>query len=346
MRTMADGKWIHGLTPTTPLAEAARRVLTARLEVIAKALPLAAQWPDEDVEHIHQLRVATRRTAEALQIFDSCLPKKLRKRTRKAVKRIRRAAGDARDWDVFQIALADWAQKRSPEEQPGLDFLRGYAFQRRQRSQGTVAVLSGQIPDAAKVAQRVRKPRRKGTPKELVDLAMPWLTDAVGELNEELRSAGNDMEHLHRLRILGKRLRYAMEVFADCFPSTFRLEWYPAVEEMQEILGHINDCNVALQRLVELRDQLHEVRPGDWPRLRLGIERWMQSQRRRVPQLRQKFVQWCDHWHTKSVPLAESLLQTRLSPVHHSPSENSCPPESPKLPALSNGSAEPTATSG
>ena len=46
-------------------------------------------------------------------------------------------------------------------------------------------------------------------------------------------------------RIGAARLRYAMEVFADCFPPPFREVLYPMVEEMQEILGRANDSQVA-----------------------------------------------------------------------------------------------------
>ena len=38
---MADGKWISDLTATTPLADAARRVLGIRLEVVHNCLGLA-----------------------------------------------------------------------------------------------------------------------------------------------------------------------------------------------------------------------------------------------------------------------------------------------------------------
>ena len=51
------------------------------------------------------------------------------------------------------------------------------------------------------------------------------------------------------MRILGKRLRYAMEMFADCFGPAFREELYPAVEQMQEILGRANEqSDVAVTR--------------------------------------------------------------------------------------------------
>src|SRR5438876_3295955 len=102
---MQDSKWIPGLEPTTPVADAARRALDLRLRVVHHYLPLAVKHADEDLEHVHQLRVGTRRARAALDIFGSCLPDKALKKARKQLKRLRRAAGEARDWDGFLIAL-------------------------------------------------------------------------------------------------------------------------------------------------------------------------------------------------------------------------------------------------
>jgi hypothetical protein len=66
---MADGKWIEGLGPQMPVADAARRVLSERFEVVCRNLPLAMHQPDRDPEHVHRLRVGTRRAGAALRIF-------------------------------------------------------------------------------------------------------------------------------------------------------------------------------------------------------------------------------------------------------------------------------------
>ena len=57
---MAEGKWIADLTAATPIADAARRVLALRLELVRDVLPAAQHRADKDPEHVHQLRVATR----------------------------------------------------------------------------------------------------------------------------------------------------------------------------------------------------------------------------------------------------------------------------------------------
>ena len=48
------------------------------------------------------------------------------------------------------------------------------------------------------------------------------LTELLGELHDKATSDLRDYGHLHQVRIAGKRLRYALEVFADCFGPNLR----------------------------------------------------------------------------------------------------------------------------
>src|SRR5438045_3922551 len=104
---MADGKWVAGLRPDMPLSEAARTVLGVRLGTVQEHVPGAMKAAEKDPEHVHQLRVSTRRADAAMRIFRECLPGRVYHGTRARLRTIRRAAGAARDWDVFLIALRD-----------------------------------------------------------------------------------------------------------------------------------------------------------------------------------------------------------------------------------------------
>src|SRR5260221_5916979 len=103
---MADDKWISGLRGDMPVPEAARLVLAVRLGVVLDRLPAAVARADEDVEHVHQLRVGTRRAGAAVRIFGDSLPAKLFRKVNRALRAIRRAAGAARDWDGFLDMVA------------------------------------------------------------------------------------------------------------------------------------------------------------------------------------------------------------------------------------------------
>src|SRR5436190_20655542 len=122
---MIDGKWIAGLSPEMPVAEAAQVVLSARFEVVRHFLPLAVEKPHDDPEYVHQLRVGTRRAGAALRVFADCLPRKALRAVKRHLRTIRRAAGDARDWDVFLLSLPDERPLSGIGGKPALDFLAG-----------------------------------------------------------------------------------------------------------------------------------------------------------------------------------------------------------------------------
>jgi CHAD domain-containing protein len=298
---MADGKWITGLHASTPLADAARRVLTVRLEVVRDYLGLALREPDKDPEHVHQLRVGTRRAGAAVEIFSVCLPDKVYKAARKRLKRLRRAAGEARDWDVFLITLAETLQRKNNRCRAGLDFLTGYALSRRTTAQTHLDEASPDYPFAfdrflARTITAIGEPEDRSHTRTLLGLAAPLLNTLLGDLEQAAEADLTDYGRLHRVRILGKRLRYAMEVFADCFPPQFRHEFYPAVEEMQDILGRANDSYVASQRLQALGLKLQAAQPEDWKRFQPGIEGLLHFHQKRLPEERQHFLAWWRRW--------------------------------------------------
>lgn len=306
---MADGKWIPDLKPTTPLADAARHVLTVRLDTVRHHLPPALHESDEDLEHVHQLRVATRRAGAAVRIFETCLPNKVYDEARKELRKLRRAAGDARDWDVFHDTVTTWCQQQPAAQRPGLDFLIGYATGQREIAQARLVDVAGDAPLTfdrflAETVSAVHRPANSG-PRRLVDLARPMLTGLLQELEQAAARDLDDYDNLHQVRIAGKRLRYAMEVFADCFAAPFREEIYPEVETMQDMLGRANDSHVASGRLEELRDRIRVSRPKEWKRHRHGIEALLRHHRQQLPRERKQFLAWWRRW-------CESGVEARL----------------------------------
>src|SRR5437773_1006590 len=93
---MSEGKWFSDLGAETSLAEAARCVLTTRLEIVEKNLDSVAKAKNEDPEDIHQFRVSSRRATAALDLFADCFPSKILTKAKKKLKKLRRAAGMAR----------------------------------------------------------------------------------------------------------------------------------------------------------------------------------------------------------------------------------------------------------
>ncbi len=85
-------------------SQAAARVVKARSkEVFAHS---AGVLDLDNVEAVHDMRVATRRLRAALEIFEPCFPHKRHRKALKKVKALADALGERRDADV-EIALLE-----------------------------------------------------------------------------------------------------------------------------------------------------------------------------------------------------------------------------------------------
>jgi CHAD domain-containing protein len=225
-----------------------------------------------------------------------------------------------RDWDVFLATLTEEEHKKKRRHQPGVDFLLGHALGQRVVSQVRLAEMSATYPFAFErlmvdTVAAIQKPRNDHGVRVLLDLAGPQILSLARDLDQAAACDLSDYEHLHRVRIVGKRLRYAMEIFADCFAAPFREKLYPAVEEMQEILGRANDCHVAAQRLRALGERIRTLLPREWKRLRPGIEGQLKFHQQRLPAERRRFEKWWQRWQRLGGGAAFTALLKSCEPA-------------------------------
>jgi CHAD domain-containing protein len=263
---MPASKWIPGTHPRQSLAKAARRAIAARLGEVCRLLPLAAEHAAEDVEHVHQLRVASRRAVAALDVLDDVLPRKQRKWMRKQLKRVRKAAGDARDYDVMLARLAQRRLEPSEVERTNLDRsdtersnLERSDVERRLcelrcAAQAPLRQVHCRLKDkdwerrGAELCAGLRWRGSKRQPN-FRQAARRRLRSVLRKFLRAARGDFADLQLVHEFRIAGKRLRYAMELFAGAMPGSFRKQLYPRVEDLQERLGRLNDHVTAVRRL-------------------------------------------------------------------------------------------------
>jgi CHAD domain-containing protein len=279
-----------------PADEAAQVVLAVRLSAVRHHLPLAAERAFDDIEHVHQLRVATRRAAAAVWIFRDQLPKKAEREAKRALRAVRRTAGAARDWDVFLTRLAT-----QPPGADAADFLAGYALRERLAAQETlVAVAADRAPVihelCAALPAAVRTPAGSEPRRAVGEHAAAVLGELFAEFKTEVEANPATPDELHQLRITGKRLRYAVEVFAGCYGPPLRETLYPAVEELQETLGRVQDAAVAAARLEQVEGELRYLPAGVADRLRPGITALAADVRGRAEADERVFREWVGRW--------------------------------------------------
>lgn len=291
-----EGKWIEGLSASLPAVDAARKVLAARLSAVEHYLPLAARRPHEDVEYVHQLRVSTRRAGAALDIFEVFIQRKALKQLRKRLRRVRRAAAQARDTDVFLARLGRLVTE-APSETTGFHhFLAGELLSHRLKAQKRLSQVADEPWCTSTALAAIGETWDFDIPRRFGRLAARQINERLREFDESLAATTREAAALHEIRIRSKQLRYAMEVFAPCFANSFREELYPAVEELQEILGDFNDCHVLGQRLEALRPGL-ELLPDSLSRIyEAGLEALAASLERRKEEILTEFDMWVPSW--------------------------------------------------
>ena len=238
---VAASKWSKGLSPDLPTAEFAHAILDVRLKAVCHWLSLAAEKSEEDVEYVHQLRIAARRAVEALRVFSALIPAQMCDDMGARLRRIRLAADEARNWDAmgkqFSQTSGGAIAARIVEQ------IKAH----RKESQGPiVAVYQECTADACEakieqLLQEVESHRRGEGKRRFGRLAPQHLASVVKKFFTAAKSDLTTAESLHALRVRTKKLRYTMEIVAVAFDSAFRKKLYPQVTLFQDLLGTVND---------------------------------------------------------------------------------------------------------
>ena len=105
---MARARAIPDLQASGSFAEAAARVVRIRAEEVFEH---AADVLDlDDIERVHDMRVATRRLRAVLEIFAPCFHRKAHRAVLRDVKRLADALGERRDPDVQADGLERYSR--------------------------------------------------------------------------------------------------------------------------------------------------------------------------------------------------------------------------------------------
>ena len=74
---------------------------------------------------------------------------------------------------------------------------------------------------------------------------------------------GTDIEFVHEMRVTSRRLRAAMDNFADCFPEKAFKKHYKRVKAITRTMGSVRDLDVLITRFQRGLDTLSEVEQMD-----------------------------------------------------------------------------------
>lgn len=256
-----------GLDRTDSMAEAGRKVLAFHLAHMIHHEP--GTRLGEDIECLHNMRVATRRMRAALQVFGGAYIKKKTKSIRRGLKLTGRALGRVRDFDVSLKKLEEYQQSLSTEEQAGVaPLIQAWQAEREEARQQMLLYLDSKtyaqfkkeilhftntegygvkpLPANTPIPHQIRHigPRIIYTRYEEVVAYEPILGRA-------------SLETLHNLRLAFKALRYTLEFFRELLGPEAK-QVIKQMKTMQDHLGNLNDADVASKSLRDYLAQWEE----------------------------------------------------------------------------------------
>jgi CHAD domain-containing protein len=256
---MAKRKRLSGLNCSASADKTIKLVLKAQVNAMCKHRDKALKW--KDPEGVHDMRVLSRRLRSAMSDFKPYLGKANLPRIRLA--EIADSLGDVRDEDVALMALEELKVKAKGLAAEGIEMLADEA--RKRRKQARVALKSGIRKPAVNDFRKqflanlrtitLIAPKRNRRKKADENRSFRTIgAEIIKTRLKEFSAASSHLylpfqiKELHELRILAKRLRYAVELFATCWGD--ELETIAKeIALLQTSLGELHDCDVWIDNL-------------------------------------------------------------------------------------------------
>ncbi len=118
---MARAREVADVECEKPFALAAARVIAVRTDEVIKHS--AGVLDLDDIERVHDMRVATRRLQAAMEVFRPCFPRKRHRAALKQVRTLADALGERRDPDVSIEMLERFAGGMGAADRRGVAVL-------------------------------------------------------------------------------------------------------------------------------------------------------------------------------------------------------------------------------
>jgi CHAD domain-containing protein len=246
----------------------------------------------EDIEELHDMRVAVRRTRAALRLYRDHLPVSVL-RVGPELRWLGGVLGEVRDLDVQREQLGAWQASLDESERPALEVLGTVLAKRHRRARGHM-LRALDTKRYARLVARWSALLRRAPGRTAAAARLPVLGAAPSLIEGRYRRVvkqGSKIKRrspparYHRLRIRCKQLRYALEFHADLYGEPAR-RMIRALVRLQDLLGDHQDADVAL---AWLREQVARPPRRFPPETLFVIGRLAERYDRRAAALRREF---------------------------------------------------------
>jgi len=309
---MAKATQVDGLNFDGPASDAIGQVLLVRMAEMCALGEKAVDW--NDPENVHNMRVASRRLRGAAHDFSPYLNSRPLVSSFKSIKKLARALGRVRDFDVTIERLTRTANK-APEDLEGgiLEIVAGWnADLEKSRVKlipwitlESLEELRSKFAIALTNAIKPRKDRKAlsangAEPLTYRQVAKAVILERLTQFEDLSSSLYRPLKvkPLHNLRIAAKHLRYALELFEGGWSSSLA-SIAQHVASIQSALGDVHDCDIMIEDFGKAAAQ----QVGDTNRQSTSSWLMMSFLEQRDKGLKKSLKQW-KRWQSEAMAAA------------------------------------------
>jgi CHAD domain-containing protein len=246
-------KELIGMLPDDTLAAAGRKVWTFHFALMLRNE--AGTLRGQDIEALHDMRVATRRMRTAFDVFGQAFDPKIMRHYLKGLRSAGRALGEVRDMDVLLQYALTYQKKMGEDKQSGLEPLisawKGSIHKKRAKM--TRYLQSAGYKNFKYHFNLFLQPTEDEKTASENLFMNARLCDIVPVLVYERYAAvrayesilpGATIKQLHALRIEYKKFRYVLEYFREILGEG-AAQAISEIKQQQDHFGELHDMDVA-----------------------------------------------------------------------------------------------------
>ncbi|PIE58403.1 MAG: hypothetical protein CSA33_03000 [Desulfobulbus propionicus] len=250
-----SSKFVLSLDPDQTARSAIGTICTTLADTMRANL--GGVMADLDPEFLHDFRVAVRRTRSGLTLIKKVLPKKTVTRFKDEFKNLGTVTGPVRDLDVYLLSERQYRERLPQSLQPGLTTFFEILQKDREKAQKQFIqeFRSGRVEELLAAWEKELTSEDNESAEcadvPILDLAKKVIFSRYKRVLKDGRAITSECEDakLHKLRIEGKKLRYALEFFRSLFPKEDMETAIKQLKKIQNNLGDFNDLFVQRQML-------------------------------------------------------------------------------------------------
>lgn len=227
----------------------------------------------EEIEEVHDMRVAVRRMRAAARVFEVYLNSENLESHLKGLRRTLSSLGDVRDLDVFREKAEMYLKTLPPEHENDLDSLLVVLAEEREKARRKMLDylesekyanfkkdFSGSLASPETLILPITNKKHSALPHRVKDVLPSILYARLADISaysEWVEGPYLPVERLHRLRIAAKGMRYTLEFFEGVLGEDAKT----LIKDFKNLQDHLGDLHDSIIAVGLLRSY---IRTGEW----------------------------------------------------------------------------------